>query len=76
MNLATRATVRWRSMRRYKLSVALMLERLVFFLRFSSPASSKFLAPLSQGRLEEVREQLSGKKGMKAAAILAAINAA
>ncbi len=58
------------------LSVALMLERLVFFYRYTFPRSSRLLALLSQGKLEEVRRQIAGKKGMEVLALQAAIDAA
>ncbi len=57
-------------------SVALMLERLIYFIRFSSPESSKFIEQLSQGKLNEVKAQLLNKKGLEATAIVAAIDTA
>jgi len=58
------------------LSVALMLERLVFFLRFSSSRSAELIPLLSHGRLDEARARLSTLKGMEAAVALAALDAA
>lgn len=58
------------------LSVALMLERLVFFYRYTFPQSSHCLTLLAHGQLEEARRQIAGKKGMEVFALQAAIDAA
>jgi biopolymer transport protein ExbB len=57
-------------------SVALMLERLVFFLRFGR-SQAELLAPLlARGELDAARRALAGRAGLEPAAILAALDAA
>jgi len=58
------------------LSIALVLERLVYFLRFSSRASVSLSPLLAQGRLEEARRACSRLSGMEATVLAAAIEAA
>jgi len=58
------------------LSVALMLERLVYFLRFSSSGTGELIPLLAQGRFDEVRRRLAGRCGLEAAVVGAALDAA
>lgn len=57
-------------------SIALVFERLVFFLRFGPAGDAALIPLLTQGRFEEVRSQLEGRFGLAAAVTLAAIDAA
>lgn len=58
------------------LSVALMIERLVFFGRNCLPEGVDLLPLLVQGKLSVVRSALEGKRGMEARVIGAALDAA
>jgi len=58
------------------LSVGLILERLVFFLRYSSARTAGLIPLLGEGRLEEARTRLSRERGFEAMVTLAALDAA
>jgi biopolymer transport protein ExbB/TolQ len=58
------------------LSVALILERLVFYARNRLPRGEELVPLLVTGRLAEVRAALEGKRGMEARVIGAALEAA
>ncbi|MBI5543437.1 MAG: MotA/TolQ/ExbB proton channel family protein, partial [Deltaproteobacteria bacterium] len=58
------------------LSVALMLERLVYFVRFSSARTASLTAMLSHGRFEEARNELGLASTFEGAVVRAAIDAA
>lgn len=58
------------------LSVALILERAVFFARNTAPEAVELVPLLVAGRLGEVRDALAGKRGMEARVIGAALDAA
>jgi len=58
------------------LSIGLMLERLVFFLRFSHAGTAQLIPLLTQGRLDEARRQLTNVRGLEAEVTLAALDAA
>lgn len=58
------------------LSIALVIERLVFFARNCLPEGVDLLPLLVQGKLSQVREALDGKRGMEARVIGAALDAA
>jgi biopolymer transport protein ExbB/TolQ len=58
------------------LSLALMLDRLVYFLRFSSARSTRLAPLLLLGRLEEARAQLEKLRGMEGTVIAEALEAA
>lgn len=58
------------------LSVALVVERLIYFNRNSTPNASELLPLLAAGKFAEARAALADKQGMEARVVLAAIDAA
>ncbi len=58
------------------LSVALIFERLIYFLRFSSSGSGELIPLLAQGQFDEVRRRLAGRRGLEVAVVGAALDAA
>ena len=58
------------------LSVALMLERLVYFLGHRLVDSERLLVRIARGELEAVAKEVAGKKGMEAAVVQNALASA
>jgi biopolymer transport protein ExbB/TolQ len=57
-------------------SLALALERLVFFVRSSSPRSAALIPLLKQGRFEEAQQALASLRGVEGRVIAEALDAA
>ena len=57
-------------------SIALVVERLLFFRKNSAPEAAELLPILAAGKFAEARAQLEGKHGLEAQVIRAAIEAA
>lgn len=57
-------------------SIALVVERLIFFNRNSSPTTAELLPLLASGKFDQAKAALAGKQGMEAQVVLAAIEAA
>lgn len=57
-------------------SIAVMLERLVFFFTHRLPNSGELLSQLSRGQLDPVRSSLTERKGMEAAVLREAMASA
>jgi biopolymer transport protein ExbB len=56
------------------LSIAVMLERAVYFSSHSLEGSDALAVKLAKGELDAVRKQIDGKKGMEAAVLREALN--
>lgn len=57
-------------------SIAVVVERLIFFRRNSAPEAAELLPILAAGRFDEARAQLADKEGLEAMVVRAAIDAA
>jgi biopolymer transport protein ExbB len=57
-------------------SVAFVVERLIYFNRHSVPDTAALLPLLSAGKFDEAKAILAGRRGMEAAVVLAAIESA
>lgn len=58
------------------ISIALVVERLIYFNRNSSPDAAELLPLLAAGKFSEAKAALAGKNGMETQVVLAAIDAA
>jgi biopolymer transport protein ExbB/TolQ len=58
------------------ISIAVVVERLVYFNRNSAPEASELLPILAAGKFDEARSRLEGKHGLEAQVVRAAIDAA
>lgn len=57
-------------------SIAVVVERLIFFNRNSAPDAAELLPILAAGKFDEARARLEGKNGLEAHVVRAAIDAA